>query len=100
MAIDESAGVLSRKDAVVKSSGQSRALAVLLRRHPVPCDLLSHHPRTVAGLLRRGWAEARPAPEVNPWAIRYILTDAGRAVAEASPAVREWIEGWDREARR
>jgi hypothetical protein len=91
MAIDESAGVRDRKDAVVKSSAQSYALAVLLSEGPTS-GLCAN---TAKALLRRGWIEKLAHIETSPWAYRWHLTETGRAVAEASPAVREWIEGWE-----
>jgi hypothetical protein len=93
MAIDESAGVKDRKDAVVKSAPQSYALALLLTR-PEGSRCLSVRFDTLNALMRRSWIERRPLPDREPRRFRYHLTDAGRAVAEASPAVREWIEGW------
>jgi DNA-binding MarR family transcriptional regulator len=93
MAIDESAGVRDRKDAVVKSPSQSYALATLLHRGPM--SGLTLRADTAAALVRRGWVERRPDPGCSPWGYRYHLTDAGRDVATASPAVREWIAGWE-----
>jgi hypothetical protein len=93
MAIDESAGIKDRKDGVVKSAAQGYALAALLD-YPPGSQLGSVHPVVIGAILRRGWVEERVIPGGQPWQTRYHLTDAGRAVAEASPAVREWIEGW------
>lgn len=94
MSIDESAGVRDRKDAVMKSAEMSRTMAIMLFRGNTKG--LSFRANTVKAVIRRGWVEERPWPEDgHPWNFRYCLTPAGRMAAEASPAVREWIEGWE-----
>jgi hypothetical protein len=91
MAIDESAGVKDRGDAVVTAM-QGYALAVLLKHGP--SRLGSVHGGTIKAAMSRGWIEERSAPEIGPWATRYHLTNPGRAVAGSSTCVREWLAGW------
>jgi hypothetical protein len=93
MAIDEAGAVRDRRDAVVRSHAQSYALALILHRGPLS-GWASIHPNVIGALLARGWIERQPAPERGQYSYRYHLTDLGRRVAEASPAVRRWIDGW------
>lgn len=94
MAIDESAGIRDRKDKVLKTWTQSNAMARLLVGPEDTVTTFIRY-RTFKALQARGWAVCRRHPEISEWAHRYHITDAGRAVAEASPAVREWIEEWE-----
>jgi DNA-binding HxlR family transcriptional regulator len=102
--IDESAGVLGRKDATFTSSMQSLVAAKLLHCGTIRnlhSKITPAPTRTIAALIRRNLVvEERRPIEGDRWGSDYRLTDVGRAAAEASPAVREWIEGWEWEARR
>jgi hypothetical protein len=91
MAIDESAGVLARRDRVLKSSAQSYAMAVLAHKGPSNPSVSI---RTLNGLAHRGLITKRLHPEVGPWFTKWHLTDSGRKVAEESPAVKEWRDAW------
>lgn len=83
--------------AIVKSPAQSYALARLLHRGPIRFD--SGHPVRAdvqRALTSRGWAEVVPIDPTGPqWQTQLRLTDVGRAVAESSRSVREWVEGPD-----
>lgn len=98
MAIDESAGVLARRDPVFKSAAQSYVMALGLAR-PSGFEHPSLHTRTVKALIERGLVESRPRMDIGRWATRLYLTAEGRMAAEASPAVREWLDGWDHQRR-
>jgi hypothetical protein len=99
MGIDESGGMKYRKDSVVKSASQSVALACLTSG-PVVRSFTGIRRATFGALERRGWAVERDHPEVSKFARAWHLTDAGRAVAEASPAVRAWLDGWAEQRKR
>lgn len=92
MAIDESAGVLGRRDKIFTTSTQSRTVATLMRIGSEGTFLRT--PRnTLRGLLNRGIIEQ--IGEVRPgWCRPFRLTAEGRRFAEASPAVKEWLDGW------
>jgi hypothetical protein len=94
MAINKTAGIRGG----IKGAPLSYALAVLLDRGGAN-SLASVHYHTLGSLVARGWIERRPHPEMGPGAVRYHLTAAGRAVAEASPAVRGWLVGWRKHRR-
>jgi hypothetical protein len=94
MAIDESAGVRDRRDKVFTTWVQSYAMAVLLQEDPRGSWVGGATWPTMRALIRRGMVEIRPDPAGPAYCNLYYLTDAGRTAAAASPAVREWREGW------
>jgi hypothetical protein len=82
----------ANRESTMISPEMARALATMT--YVGPTRALTFRAGTMKAMVRRGWVETRPAREWGPGAVRYHLTDAGRAAAEASPACREWLEKW------